>query len=73
VQPGVPFQVVLTNNTSGGFGLSAEPLLHLLQPTGELITPEVIGCNAVGDLFGPGATATLTFTAPATGPGSSGS
>jgi hypothetical protein len=73
VQPGVPFNVAFTNNTTTQIPFSASPLLHLLQPTGELITPEIVGCLPVGMAIPPNGTATLSFTAPAKGPGSAGS
>ncbi len=73
VQPGVPFSVNFTNTSSGWISLSAVPNLALLQPTGELIVPEIVGCQPVGSALPPGATQTLSFATPASGPGSAGS
>jgi hypothetical protein len=73
VKPGVPFTVAFTNNTTVGIPFSAMPLLHLLQPTGELIVPEIVGCSPVGMMVPPNGKQTIGFTAPAKGPGSAGS
>ena len=73
VQPGVPFPVTWTGSPTVGSFISGNEILHLLQPTGELITPELVGCGAVGDFVPPGFQFTLEFTAPETGPGSRGS
>jgi hypothetical protein len=73
VKPGVPFTVVFTNNTTTNIPFSAMPLLHMLQPTGDLIIPEIVGCAPVGTSVPPNTTKSLSFTAPAKGPGSAGS
>lgn len=73
VTAGQPFTVVFTNNTTANIPFSAAPLLHLLQPTGELIIPEIVGCSPVGTSVAPNTTVNLSFTAPAKGPGSAGS
>ena len=73
VTPGVPFTVVLVNNTSICIDVSLTNVLTLLQPGGELIAPALVGCGPVASCLMNGAKANLTYTAPATGPGSSGS
>jgi hypothetical protein len=73
VTPGVPFQVVLTNRTSICIDTSVTNVLTLLQSGGELIAPVLVGCGPVGSCLVNGASTTLTYTAPASGPGSSGS
>ena len=73
VTPGVPFQVVLTNRTSICIDTSVTNVLTLLQSGGELIAPVLVGCGPVGSCLVNGASTTLSYTAPASGPGSSGS
>ncbi|MBN2492646.1 MAG: hypothetical protein JXQ29_17500 [Planctomycetes bacterium] len=73
VTPGVPFPVVLINNTPICIDVSVTNVLTLLQPGGELIAPALVGCGPVGSCLANGAKASLSYTAPATGPGSSGS
>ena len=73
VTPGVPFTVVLTNNTSLCIDTSVSNVLTLLQPDGELIAPVLVGCGPVSSCLFNGAKANLGYTAPASGPGSSGS
>ncbi len=73
VTPGVPFKVVLTNNTSICIDTSVSNILTLLQPDGELIAPVLVGCGPVAMCLANGGKANLTYTAPASGPGSAGS
>jgi hypothetical protein len=73
VTPGVPFTVVLTNNTTICIDVMRTNVLTLLQPGGELIAPALVGCGPIGVCLRNGAKATLQYTAPASGPGSSGS
>lgn len=73
VTPGAPFSVVLTNNTPSCIDTLASNVLSLFQPTGELIRPALVGCGPVSFCLANGQSATLTYTAPASGPGSSGS
>ena len=73
VTPGVPFTVVLTNNTSICIDTSTSNILTLLQPDGDLIAPVLVGCGPVAVCLANGGKANLTYTAPASGPGSSGS
>lgn len=73
VQPGVPFTVVLTNNTGTCIDVATTNVLTLLQPGGELISPVLVGCGPVGTCLINGGKANLSYTPPSTGPGSSGS
>jgi len=73
VQPGVPFTVTLTNNSSTCIDTMVTNVLTLLQPTGELVAPELVGCGPVSFCLSNGQVASLSYTTPATGPGSSGS
>jgi len=73
VTPGVPFPVVLTNNTSICIDVQTTNVLTLLQPGGELIAPALVGCGPTASCLANGAKTTLNYTTPTTGPGSSGS
>jgi hypothetical protein len=73
VAAGVPFPVVLTNNSTNCIDLLVSNVLTLLTSGGDLITPEVIGCGPVSICLLGGQSASLGYTMPATGPGSIGS
>ena len=73
VTPGVPFTVVLTNNTGICIDILAGNVLTLLQPGGELIAPELVGCGPVAFCLTGGQSTNLTYAVPTSGPGSSGS
>lgn len=73
VAPGVPFPVTLTNNSPLWIDMLAWNLLTLMQPDGEVVFPELVGCGWLTGYLPTGASATLTWTVPASGPGSAGS
>jgi hypothetical protein len=74
VSPGVPFTVTLIDNGPAcGFDLLVTNLLTLMQPTGEVIAPELVGCGPVSICSSSGQPHLLQYTVPASGPGSSGS
>jgi len=73
VTPGVPFTVVLTNHTSICIDTGVTNILTLLQPGGELIAPVLVGCGPMATCLRNGGKVNLQYTAPASGPGSSGS
>jgi hypothetical protein len=73
VSPGVPFTVVLTDNSPSCIDILVTNVLTLLQPTGEVITPELVGCGPISICPPSGQPISLTYSVPASGPGSSGS
>lgn len=73
VTPGTPFTVVLTNNTNQCVDTLVTNVLTLMQPGGEVIAPVLVGCGPVATCLSNGQSASLTFTTPASGPGSAGS
>jgi hypothetical protein len=72
VPAGVPFTAVVTPPASDCIDPLVSNVLALLQSTGDLITPTLVGCGPVS-FCSFGAPISVQFTPPASGPGSNGS
>jgi hypothetical protein len=73
VTAGVPFLVVVIDNGPGCIDALVTNVVTMMQPTGEVIAPELVGCGPISICLAAGQPFPVQYTTPAAGPGSSGS